>query len=184
MSALLRSGELAAVTGVNVQTLRYYERRGLLLEPGFPVGGHRQFSAEAITTMRVIKAAQQLGFTLDEVSDLLKVSRIRRGHRADAGLQSRAARKLAEVYAKLAELLVVRGTLRAALQAGCGRPSRLRQEPLLPIVIQRRQLHDSRWQLGTPAREGGGRCRWDGGAGVHRSPRWTASGRDRDCGSL
>lgn len=114
----LRSGELAAAAGVNVQTLRYYERRGLLGEPGRSLGGHRLYSAEALTTMRVIKAAQRLGFTLDEVADLLKVSTIGR-RRADAGLRARAAIKLAEVDAKLAELAAVRETLCAALDAGC-----------------------------------------------------------------
>jgi DNA-binding transcriptional MerR regulator len=111
----LRSGELATAVGVNIQTLRYYERRGLLPEPGRSLGGHRVYSPEAVTTMRVIKAAQRLGFTLDEVADLLNVTR----RRGDAGLQTRAAAKLAEVDAKMAELTAVRETLRAALAAGC-----------------------------------------------------------------
>jgi DNA-binding transcriptional MerR regulator len=111
----LRSGELATAVGVNIQTLRYYERRGLLPEPGRTLGGHRVYSREAVTTMRVIKAAQRLGFTLDEVAELLNATR----RRSDAGLRTRAAAKLAEVDAKLAELAVVRETLRTALDAGC-----------------------------------------------------------------
>ncbi|MDT7564992.1 MAG: hypothetical protein QOG76_3616, partial [Pseudonocardiales bacterium] len=52
--------------------MRYYERRGLLAEPQRSLGGHRMYSAEAVTMLKVIKAAQRLGFTLDEVADLLE----------------------------------------------------------------------------------------------------------------
>ena len=113
----LRSGELAAAAGVNIETLRYYERRGLLREPHRSLGGHRLYPPEAVTMMRVIKAAQRLGFTLDEVADLLAATRL--GGRSDAGLQARAAAKLIEVEQKLEELAAVRDTLRAALDAGC-----------------------------------------------------------------
>src|SRR4030088_2260847 len=81
----LRSGEVADAAGVNIQTLRYYERRGLLHEPERTLGGHRLYPPEAVTVLRVIKVAQRLGFTLDEVADLLEVSRLRAGRRADAG---------------------------------------------------------------------------------------------------
>lgn len=60
----LRSSQVAAAAGVNPQTLRYYERRGLLAEPERSLGGHRLYPAEAVTVLRVIKAAQRLGFTL------------------------------------------------------------------------------------------------------------------------
>lgn len=72
MSDGLRSGELAAAAGVNVQTLRYYERRGLLDEPDRTLGGHRVYAPDAVIVLRVIKAAQRLGFTLDDVADLLE----------------------------------------------------------------------------------------------------------------
>jgi MerR family mercuric resistance operon transcriptional regulator len=114
----LRSSQVAAAAGVNLQTLRYYERRGLLAEPERSLGGHRLYPAGAVTVLRVIKAAQRLGFTLDEAASLLEVGRHRHG-RADAGLQARAQAKLAEVEAKIADLQVIAGTLRAAVQAGC-----------------------------------------------------------------
>lgn len=60
----LRSGEVAAAAGVNVQTLRYYERRGLLDKPDRTPGGHRLYDTETVQVLRVIKAAQRLGFTL------------------------------------------------------------------------------------------------------------------------
>ncbi|MGV9639277.1 MerR family transcriptional regulator [Nocardia rhamnosiphila] len=115
----LRTSELAAAAGVNAQTLRYYERRGLLAEPDRSLGGHRQYPEQAVTVLQVIKAAQRLGFTLGEVADLLAATQLGRRRAADTGLQARATAKLAEVEAKLAELTAVRDTLRAALAAGC-----------------------------------------------------------------
>ena len=115
----LRSGQLAAAAGVNIETLRYYERRGLLAEPDRSPGGHRLYPAETVTVLRVIKAAQRLGFTLDEVADLLEVGRHRHRRAADANLQQRASSKLAEVEERIADLTTIRDNLRAALDAGC-----------------------------------------------------------------
>lgn len=122
MTAGLRSGEVATAAGVNPQTLRYYERRGLLDEPDRSLGGHRLYPAETVTVLRVIKAAQGLGFTLDEVADLLEHGRHhhrRRTRRPGAGPPAGARRKLAEVEAKIADLQVIAATLRAAVDAGC-----------------------------------------------------------------
>lgn len=115
----MRSSEVAAAAGVNLQTLRYYERRGLLDEPSRTLGGHRVYPDDAVTTLRVIKAAQRLGFTLAEVSDLLDTARHRHRRGEGAGLQARAREKLADVEAKLADLTVIADTLRAAVAAGC-----------------------------------------------------------------
>ncbi|MET8910549.1 MerR family transcriptional regulator [Micromonospora sp. NPDC004551] len=114
----LRSGELADAAGVNVQTLRYYERRGLLASPQRSPGGHRLYPSDAVTLLRIIKTAQRLGFTLDEVAGLLDAGR-HRHRRRDNGLQARAGEKLAEVERRLADLTVIRDTLRAAISAGC-----------------------------------------------------------------
>ncbi|GIH20799.1 MerR family transcriptional regulator [Rugosimonospora africana] len=118
MSAL-RSSQVAAAAGVNVQTLRYYERRGLLPEPDRSLGGHRLYSFEAITVLRVIKAAQRLGFTLDEVAELLDTGAHRHGPQRAAGLRDRAQAKLTEVEARIDDLRVIAETLRAAMRAGC-----------------------------------------------------------------
>ncbi len=117
----LRSGQVAEAAGVNLQTLRYYERRGLLAEPERTLGGHRVYPPEAVTVLRVIKTAQRLGFTLEEVADLLEAAghRHRDAHGGDAGLQARARAKLADVQARIADLTVIADTLRAALAAGC-----------------------------------------------------------------
>src|SRR6266536_1947524 len=96
----LRTGEVAERAGVNIQTLRYYERRGLLAEPVRSPGGHRLYAPEAVTALRIIKAAQHLGFSLEEVAELLEAGRHRHG-RPVAGLQERAHAKLAEIDAKI-----------------------------------------------------------------------------------
>ncbi|GAA3779540.1 MerR family transcriptional regulator [Micromonospora maritima] len=113
----LRSGQLAAAVGVTVQTLRYYERRGLLAAPRRSPGGHRLYPAETVTLLRVVKAAQRLGFTLAEVTDLVPAAGATA--RGDTGLRAHARDKLAEVEQRLADLTVVRDTLRAAISAGC-----------------------------------------------------------------
>ena len=129
----LRSSQVAAAAGVNLQTLRYYERRGLLEQPDRSLGGHRLYPVEAVTVLRVIKAAQRLGFTLDEVADLLDAGRHHHSRRHDTGLRSRAQAKLEEVQARIADLQVIAGTLRAALDAGCDDLVACAGEPCCPI---------------------------------------------------
>lgn len=114
----LRSGQVAEAAGVNPQTLRYYERRGLLAEPDRSPGGHRLYGENAVTALRVIKAAQRLGFSLEEVAELLETGRHRHG-RPVPGLQQRAAAKLAEVDRRIADLATIREALVAAVDAGC-----------------------------------------------------------------
>lgn len=112
----LRINEVAQAAGVNRETLRYYERRGLLPSPDRSPGGHRLYDERAVQTLRIIKAAQRLGFTLDEVADLIEVGR-RRGR--DSGLQARAEAKLVEVEQRMNDLATIRDNLRAAIDAGC-----------------------------------------------------------------
>jgi DNA-binding transcriptional MerR regulator len=126
----LRAGEVAEAAGVNRETLRYYERRGLLGSPDRSPGGHRLYDEQAVVTLRVIKAAQRLGFTLDEVADLIEVGR-RRGR--DSGLQARAAAKLGEVEARIEDLQLIRSNLRAAIEAGCDDLHRCAESDCCPI---------------------------------------------------
>jgi DNA-binding transcriptional MerR regulator len=141
VSVHLRSGELAEAAGVNPQTLRYYERRGLLAEPGRSPGGHRLYPAEAVTILRVIKTAQRLGFTLNEVADLVDLGTHRHTHgrgrrpatHPDTSLQRRATAKLAEIEAKIADLQMIAGELRAALDAGCDDLATCATTPCCPL---------------------------------------------------
>jgi MerR family transcriptional regulator, mercuric resistance operon regulatory protein len=116
----LRSGAVAAAARVNLQTLRYYERRGLLADPERTLGGHRQYPVEAVTVVRVIKAAQRLGFTLDEVAELLAAGQHRHAISGGGdGLHARAQAKLADVEARIADLEVIAEALRATVACGC-----------------------------------------------------------------
>ena len=131
MSGGLRSGQVAQAVGVNVETLRYYERRGIIAEPSRSLGGHRLYPETTVTTLRVIKAAQNLGFTLDEVTELLETGR--HHHGAGVGLQSRTEAKLAEVDQKIADLEVIRASLIAARDAGCDDLVQCAQSDCCPI---------------------------------------------------
>jgi DNA-binding transcriptional MerR regulator len=112
----LRAGEVAERAGVNTETLRYYERRGLLAAPPRSIGGHRSYPPETVTLLAIIKAAQRLGFTLDEVAELLDTGR-RRHPTPD--LQDRAKVKLAEVGQKISDLQAIHGRLEEVVAARC-----------------------------------------------------------------
>ncbi|MEV4276487.1 MerR family transcriptional regulator [Actinoplanes xinjiangensis] len=112
----LRTGEVADLAGVNIQTLRYYERRGLLAEPDRSPGGHRLYPPDTVALLTVIKAAQRLGFTLDEVADLLAAGRRRH---PSADLRQRALDKISEIDRRIADLTAIRGTLTEVVDARC-----------------------------------------------------------------
>lgn len=132
MSDALRAGQVAEAVGVNVETLRYYERRGIIAEPDRSPGGHRLYPETTVTTLRVIKAAQNLGFTLDEVAELLEAGRHQHGRRR-SGLQARTEAKLAEVEQKITDLQVIRASLIAARDAGCDDLVRCAEAECCPI---------------------------------------------------
>jgi len=81
----------------------------------------------------VIKAAQRLGFSLEEVADLLEAGRRQHRGQTEAGLRQRAAAKLAEVEAKVADLSAIADTLRAALDAGCADLMECAGQPQCPL---------------------------------------------------
>ena len=112
----LRSGELAERAGVNVQTLRYYERRGLLATPSRRPSGQREYPPDAVDLLRAIKAAQRLGFTLTEIDELLAISQHRRG---PGELHRRAQAKIAEIDARIDHLTRMRSALQTVLAADC-----------------------------------------------------------------
>src|SRR5258708_251804 len=66
-------GRVAAAAGVSVETIRYYQRRGLLEEPAKPIGGYRRYPPEMVNRICFIKRAQVLGFTLEDVAGLLRL---------------------------------------------------------------------------------------------------------------
>jgi MerR family mercuric resistance operon transcriptional regulator len=128
----MRSGQVAAAAGVNLQTLRYYERRGLLPEPDRTLGGHRSYPPESVTRLQTIKVAQRLGFTLTEIADLLDAGKHRHG-RTEPGLQAHAVAKLADVENRIAELTVIAETLRSAITVGCDNLVECASAPECPL---------------------------------------------------
>lgn len=112
MTTELTIGRLADEAGVNVETIRYYQRRGLMAEPDRPVSGHRRYDGDAIKRVRFIKRAQVLGFTLDEVGSLLDLDEAC----ACAETRELAAHKLQVIEEKLADLKAMRKALTALLR--------------------------------------------------------------------
>lgn len=105
----LTIGRLARRASVNVETIRYYERRGLLPEPPRTQAGYRQYDPQAVRRIRFIKRAQALGFTLEEIGDLLAL-RVAPKSNCDA-IEQRAERAIARIEAKVAELERMRSAL-------------------------------------------------------------------------
>lgn len=105
----LKTGELAKRAGVNVETLRFYERKGLLPEPPRRQSGVREYPEESVTRIRFIKRAQELGFSLDEIQELLAL-RVRPDTPC-AEIKSRAEKKIADVKQKIADLRVIERAL-------------------------------------------------------------------------
>ena len=106
MQALTIS-RLAQAAGVNVETIRFYQRRGLLIQPDKPPGGIRHYGKREVARVLFIKAAQRIGFTLDEIAQLLRL---------DDGTQCSQARaiaerKLADVRKRLADLQCIEAAL-------------------------------------------------------------------------
>src|SRR5262245_16318185 len=106
----MRIGELARRAGVNVETVRYYERRGLLGEPPRGPRGHRTYGDVDVRFLRAVKAAQRLGFALADVEDVLRIARGGE-RRVPEAVRIRAAQRLDEIDEKLASL----GRMRAGL---------------------------------------------------------------------
>lgn len=105
-------GQLAAAVGVNVETIRFYQRRGLLRVPSRPPGGIRRYAPEDVARVKFIKSAQRLGFCLDEVRHLLRL---------DEGMQCHAAAELAahhlvDVRTRLRDLGRIEATLATLLE--------------------------------------------------------------------
>jgi DNA-binding transcriptional MerR regulator len=109
----LRSGELARATGVSTDSLRHYERRGLLAPPRRLASGYRAYPEKAVERVRLIQNALSIGFTLDELSKFL---RDRAAGRAPCRtVRAVAGRKLAEVERQIEELARFRDDLRRTL---------------------------------------------------------------------
>ncbi|MCL6506536.1 MAG: MerR family DNA-binding protein [Bryobacteraceae bacterium] len=119
MTARIRIGELAELSQVNLQTIRYYEREGLLPQPPRLPSGYRVFSPDAVRRVRFIKRAQELGFSLKEIRELLS---IRVDPRSDcSGVRKLAKAKLADIDQKIQTLQAMKKVLTRLVTACPGR---------------------------------------------------------------
>src|SRR5262245_5163556 len=96
----LTIGRVAKLAGVGVETLRYYERVGMIVRPARSFASFREYPKETVVRVKFIKRAQELGFSLKEISELLAL----RGSGSCLQVGRRADRKIAEVQAKIADL--------------------------------------------------------------------------------
>jgi Hg(II)-responsive transcriptional regulator len=109
-------GRVAAEVGVNIQTIRYYERRGLLAPPERTRSGYRQYSGDAVSRLRFIRHAQELGFSLSEVKELLGLRVARAGAACDA-VERSTRQKFERVKHKIASLERMQGALERLAEA-------------------------------------------------------------------
>lgn len=115
----MRIGQLAAQTGVTVQTIRFYERRGLLKKTARLASGYRSYSVDAVRQIRFIKRSQELGYTLNEVAGLLDLSQIRPHNTAKA--RTIVETKIRDIEAKIRDLVHMRDELiTIGRSCGCG----------------------------------------------------------------
>ena len=105
----LSIGEVARRAGVGVETVRFYERQGLLEEPARKASGYRQYAEEVVARLRFIRRAKELGFTLREIKGLLGLRLDASATRAEVRQQARA--KVADIEARIADLQRMRDVL-------------------------------------------------------------------------
>ncbi|BBZ54706.1 MerR family transcriptional regulator [Mycolicibacterium phocaicum] len=127
----VRTSEVAEQAQVNTQTLRYYERRGLLPEPARTGSGYRAYTPEAVRVVRFVKRSQQLGFTLDDIEELLHLAG--GGPAACEEARSMADRRIADLQLRIDELTAMRDAL-ARLIRTCDQPRAQRDCPILQDI--------------------------------------------------
>ena len=131
MAPELTLGRVAKLAGVNVETIRYYQRRRLLAEPVKPHMGYRRYRADIVKRIRFIKRAQALGFTLEEIAELLRLEEAR----ACAETRDLAAHKMRLIDRKLTGLAAMRKAL-AGLVHQCEKKQPSKGCPILEVLEQ------------------------------------------------
>ena len=124
----LTTGQLAKQANVNLETIRYYERRGLLPAPPRNESGHRRYPIDALRRTEFIKQTQALGFSLNEISDLLSL-RVGTG-RTCADVRTRVEAKIKDVQEKIVDLKGIEQAL-IRLADKCGGKGPIGQCPIL-----------------------------------------------------
>jgi len=128
----LRTGELARLAGVNVETLRFYERQGLLPPPPRRASDYREYPPEAAGLVRFIKRAQLLGFSLRQIKELLALREVPRASCGDVMVL--AQNKIEEIDAKISDLRAMRSAL-AGLLKGCSGTAPIAECPIIESLM-------------------------------------------------
>ena len=127
----LTIGQVASAADVNIQTVRYYERRGLFPTPRRTPAGYRQYAENAVARLRFIKHAQEMGFSLKEVQELLGL-RVRHGAACDA-VERKTRRKIQVVRQRIRDLQRMKRTLER-LAAACAARRSTDDCPILEVL--------------------------------------------------
>jgi MerR family mercuric resistance operon transcriptional regulator len=133
MSALT-SGKVAKQAGVNIETLRYYERQGLLARPSRAPSNYRLYTEEAVHRLRFIKRTQGLGFTLREIKEMLSLQAERGTGCAE--IQKHAMDKIKEIDEKIQTLYAMKRAL-SKLVAQCSGKGSITECPILEAITER-----------------------------------------------
>lgn len=111
----MRIGELAELTGVSPETIRFYERQGVLPPPHRKSNGYRDYGPEAVDALRFITMAKELGFTLTEIAQVMPLFRYG-AHRAHPKVRELIEMKLAQINSQIARCLELQSNLQRLLE--------------------------------------------------------------------
>ena len=128
----LTIGKLAEASGVGIDTVRFYERTGLIRKPARSAAGYRLYAAAEISRLRFIRRAKGLGFSLEEIAELL---RLNDGQGPRASVRELARRRLDEIERKLRELQALQHSLQGLVQH-CDGEGGLVGCPIIEAVLE------------------------------------------------
>jgi len=143
MAVGVHIGKAASVAGVSVDTIRFYQKIGLIKSAGRSSGGYRLFDGQDIQDLTFVRHAQELGFSLTEVKELLT---LRQRHHVCSEVQSMLKRKLGDVRKKINSLSRLEADLATAFR-NCNRELRLKREikhvDCCPLITKLERVNDS-----------------------------------------
>lgn len=139
MREVLTIGEVAKAAEIGVETIRFYEREGLIAEPPRRASGYRQYPREAIRRLRFIRRAKELGFTLREIGELLSL-RVDPGTTC-ADVRAMARAKIEDIDGRVAELHRIKDVLER-LARSCRGKGPTSECPILDILEERERRAD------------------------------------------
>lgn len=131
MTKSLTRGQVARLSGLAIETVRFYEKQGLIGEPPRSEAGYRQYSEREVLQLRFIKRAKELGFSLKEIADLLELQD--NPKTGMAAVRARAEAKIADIDKKIADLTKLRATL-AALAKACSEKGATTECPIIEAL--------------------------------------------------